>query len=249
MALLGVSYALLAGVHAATLVVAVPMNLQLLLVASLVVYVGSALALQQEVAERLQTSDAVQFPFLAGALLGGLFLAFKYLDAAGINAVLSVYFCGAGVHSVAQLAAPLVAPLLPRRLRDAVLLDRELPLLGHVRLTGCDGVCLVLGAAAAGAYVGTKHALLNNLLGVAFAVEGIRRLSLGSYGVGAALLSGLFVYDCVMVFGTPLMVTVATKVEGPIKLLFPRGLPDAITGKTPYSMLGLGACAAVEQPG
>jgi minor histocompatibility antigen H13 len=45
-------------------------------------------------------------------------------------------------------------------------------------------------------------------------------------------MAGLFVYDIVMVFYTPLMVTVATTIDGPIKLVFP--------GPERGSMLGLG---------
>lgn len=46
--------------------------------------------------------------------------------------------------------------------------------------------------------------------------------------------------DIVMVFGTPMMVTVALKLDGPIKLLFPRGSTDAATCKPQFSLLGLG---------
>jgi hypothetical protein len=42
-------------------------------------------------------------------------------------------------------------------------------------------------------------------------------------------------------FGTEVMVTVATKLDGPIKILFPRSLvPDPKTGKIALSLLGLG---------
>lgn len=43
-----------------------------------------------------------------------------------------------------------------------------------------------------------------------------------------------------MVFGTPMMVTVALKLDGPIKLLFPRGTTDDVTCKPQFSLLGLG---------
>jgi minor histocompatibility antigen H13 len=36
------------------------------------------------------------------------------------------------------------------------------------------------------------------------------------------------------------MVTVATKLDGPIKLLFPRGSVDAVTCKPQFALLGLG---------
>merc|ERR1712100_197175 len=63
-------------------------------------------------------------------------------------------------------------------------------------------------------------------------------------GTGAIMLIGLFFYDIFWVFGSKsvfgsnVMVTVATKVEGPITLLFPRRLDGC--GDLSNSMLGLG---------
>merc|ERR1712032_731331 len=82
---------------------------------------------------------------------------------------------------------------------------------------------------------------LNNVLGICFCLKGIERLSLGTYKIGAILLVGLFFYDIFWVFGTDVMVTVAKKLDGPIKLLFPRSLvPNDDTGKIELSLLGLG---------
>ena len=53
------------------------------------------------------------------------------------------------------------------------------------------------------------------------------------------LLIGLFFYDIFWVFFTPVMVDVATKINGPIKLLFPR--TGALPGDPkPHALLGLG---------
>ena len=62
-------------------------------------------------------------------------------------------------------------------------------------------------------------------------------LNLGSTQTGAILLGGLFVYDVFWVFGTPVMVTVARAVQGPIKLLFRRSGAGA---GAEFGMLGLG---------
>ncbi|KAA0202329.1 hypothetical protein HAZT_HAZT001573, partial [Hyalella azteca] len=66
-------------------------------------------------------------------------------------------------------------------------------------------------------YIIKKHWVANNLLGLAFAVNGIELLSLNSVTTGALLLAGLFVYDIFWVFGTNVMVTVARSFEAPIK--------------------------------
>lgn len=63
---------------------------------------------------------------------------------------------------------------------------------------------------------------LTNLSGFAFSYGSLQFMSPGSSATGSLLLSLLFFYDIYMVFYTPMMVTVATKLDVPIKLLFPR---------------------------
>ena len=138
-------------------------------------------------------ADAVKFPFVAGAGLAGLFIAFKYLDAVMVNRLLLAYFVVLGIPSVATLLGPLTQLVLPGR---ATVISTTLPLVGHVRLTAAEVTSLALGAIVAGAYAATKHWLLNNALGVAFTVEALRQISLGTYATGALLLAGLFVCAC-----------------------------------------------------
>jgi len=76
---------------------------------------------------------------------------------------------------------------------------------------------------------------LSFILGISFSIQAIGLLNLGSFKAGALLLAGLFFYDIFWVFGTEVMVKVATKFVAPVKILFPRDL-----GALPPSMLGLG---------
>ena len=62
-----------------------------------------------------------------------------------------------------------------------------------------------------------QHWIANNLLGFAFAVNGIELLHLNNVVTGCILLGGLFFYDIFWVFGTNVMVTVAKSFEAPIK--------------------------------
>ncbi|KAJ9145548.1 Intramembrane protease 2 [Coniochaeta hoffmannii] len=82
------------------------------------------------------------------------------------------------------------------------------------------------------AYFVTGLPWLSNVLGTAFSYSAFTLMSPTSFAIGTAVLAGLFVYDIVMVFYTPYMITVATKLDVPIKLVF--------TGSGRSSMLGLG---------
>ena len=75
---------------------------------------------------------------------------------------------------------------------------------------------------------------LTNLLGFSFSYAALQIISPTTAWTGTLILAGLFFYDIYFVFFTPMMVTVATKIDIPAKLLFPR--PEA----EGMSMLGLG---------
>jgi minor histocompatibility antigen H13 len=73
---------------------------------------------------------------------------------------------------------------------------------------------------------------LTNLIGFGFCYGTLQLMSPTTFWTGSLVLLGLFIYDITMVFYTPMMVTVATKLDVPIKLVFP--------GPKHGGMLGLG---------
>ncbi|KAL8864752.1 MAG: hypothetical protein Q9174_007235, partial [Haloplaca sp. 1 TL-2023] len=93
---------------------------------------------------------------------------------------------------------------------------------------------------------------LTNIQGFAFVYNALQMISPSTSSTGTLILAALFFYDIYFVFFTPLMVTVATKLDIPAKLLFPRPPgpdadpakqslgPDADPAKQSLSMLGLG---------
>ncbi|KAI1420840.1 signal peptide peptidase-domain-containing protein [Xylaria sp. FL1777] len=81
-------------------------------------------------------------------------------------------------------------------------------------------------------YYTCESVFLSNVMSYAFSYASIRIMSPTTFATGSAVLYGLFFYDIIMVFYTPYMVTVATKLDAPIKLVF--------EGPTRVSMLGLG---------
>ena len=62
---------------------------------------------------------------------------------------------------------------------------------------------------------------LTNLIGFGFCYGTLQLVSPTTFWTGSLVLGGLFIYDITMVFYTPLMVTVATSLDVPIKLVFP----------------------------
>ena len=65
---------------------------------------------------------------------------------------------------------------------------------------------------------------LTNFLGFSFCYGALQYTTPTTLSTGTLILCALFLYDIYFVFYTPMMVTVATKLDVPIKLLFPR--PD-----------------------
>ncbi|KAI4215619.1 MAG: hypothetical protein LQ351_002088 [Letrouitia transgressa] len=82
---------------------------------------------------------------------------------------------------------------------------------------------------------------LTNLQGFGFAYSSLQLMSPTTNSTGSLILGALFFYDIYFVFFTPVMVAVATKLDIPAKLLFPRPRgPNEDPSKQPMSMLGLG---------
>ncbi|KAI1417333.1 signal peptide peptidase-domain-containing protein [Hypoxylon sp. FL1857] len=95
-----------------------------------------------------------------------------------------------------------------------------------------DILGIVLGVGVNLIYYVTQSTFLSNVMGYAFSYTSIIIMSPTAFPTGTAVLFGLFFYDIYMVFYTPYMVTVATSLDVPIKLVF--------EGPTKSSMLGLG---------
>ena len=80
---------------------------------------------------------------------------------------------------------------------------------------------------------------LTNLFGFSFSYSALQLMSPTTFWTGTLVLTSLFFYDIYFVFFTPMMVTVATKLDVPVKLLIPKPSEDGTT-KPSLAMLGLG---------
>lgn len=101
----------------------------------------------------------------------------------------------------------------------------------RVRLN--DAIGFLFGVTCIALYnMNGKPWYLTNLMGFGFCYGSLQLLSPTTFWTGSLVMSGLFIYDIVMVFYTPLMITVATTLDAPMMLVVP--------GPNRGSMLGLG---------
>ncbi|KAG6762467.1 hypothetical protein POTOM_032967 [Populus tomentosa] len=227
----------LAGLTLAPLFVKVDPNLNVILTACLTVYVGCYRSVKPTPpSETMSNEHAMRFPFVGSAMLLSLFLLFKFLSKDLVNAVLTCYFFVLGIVALSATLLPAIKRYLPKHWNDDVI-SWHFPYFRslEIEFTRSQIVAAIPGTFFCAWYASQKHWLANNILGLAFCIQGIEMLSLGSFKTGAILLAGLFVYDIFWVFFTPVMVSVAKSFDAPIKLLF----PTADTAR-PFSMLGLG---------
>eukprot|EP00007_Cunea_sp_BSH-02190019_P003254 CAMPEP_0174241392 /NCGR_PEP_ID=MMETSP0417-20130205/23212_1 /TAXON_ID=242541 /ORGANISM="Mayorella sp, Strain BSH-02190019" /LENGTH=403 /DNA_ID=CAMNT_0015320625 /DNA_START=1 /DNA_END=1209 /DNA_ORIENTATION=+ len=196
--------------------------------------------------ETMSSQDAYMFPFIGSAVLFGLYLVFKFFSKEYVNMLLGAYFLFLGVAACTTTLAPVMTSFLPKSSQQKnYSIQFTIPVWKREcdwQFTQVDLVSFLVSLVLGCWYITTKHWIANNFLGLAFSVQGITLLSLGSVQVGCILLWGLFVYDIFWVFGTDVMVTVATSFEAPIKLKVPKNILESFFEGNPlqFSMLGLG---------
>ncbi|TPX18987.1 uncharacterized protein E0L32_011304 [Thyridium curvatum] len=113
----------------------------------------------------------------------------------------------------------------------------------HVTLNGLIGLTLSLGVATY--YHFTNSPTVSNMLGLGLSYGSFMVMSCTSFTVGSLVLIGLFFYDIVMVFYTPYMVTVATKLDAPIKLVFKAPGRASLLGLGDIVVPGIFICLAL----
>jgi minor histocompatibility antigen H13 len=190
--------------------------------------------------ETISKQDAQRFPLVGSAALLSLFALLKLLPPELVSAVLRAYLAALGALAIAQCFHPShVVPSLHQR--DCTVSLPTLPLIGRVAPSVGSIALHIASACFCAWYWHSQHWLANNVIAAALALQFVERAALERVKDGLLLLSGLFVYDCFWVFGTPVMLTVARGIDGPIKLLFPKSFaPASQLSKSDFSMLGLG---------
>ncbi|KAL5631959.1 hypothetical protein ACGC1H_000100 [Rhizoctonia solani] len=184
---------------------------------------------EEELSERLGASEAVLFPIIGSVVLGGLYLAFKYWGVDWINKFLGYYFCVMGTGCVWSCLLGATKMILgPRKYKsmpqyrikfssDAKpLLKFRLPTAALFPVAVIPSLSFFLSD--------PKSSLMTDILALSFSHTAMGTMKTDSLQTGCILLCGLFLYDIWWVFGTKVMVTVATSLTIPIKLLWPRSI-------------------------
>lgn len=216
------------------------------------------------VSEKMETKDAMMFPVIGSCVLFSLYCVFKFFPKEYVNMVIKAYFFVFGIAVLttkvdAILERTLPVDLVQKLVKSKYIITNPLtriPYIGGatpvpenatqqqkdaaanndlITITPLLVLSFIVSIAVGTWHVLTGNWLASNIFGMAFSIQGIELLSLGSYVNGAILLVGLFFYDIFWVFGTEVMVTVAKSFDAPIKLLFPQTALEASP-----SMLGLG---------
>lgn len=176
-----------------------------------IVYLGSKrLACSKAKLGDVAMGDAVAMPIMGSVVLVSLYLAYKFLPKDLINLLISLYLSIGATYALTLFIKPYCKPRV---------------------ITGIMCVCI------SALYVFTNHWLLNNILAFALGVVAIETLSIGTFKTSFVLLVLLFFYDIFWVFGTDVMISVASNVKGPVLLSFPQTVFGDHHKK---SLLGLG---------
>jgi len=195
----------------------------------------------------LTAQEAWLFPVLGSVLLVGLFLVVKYLGKEWINWIMSLYFAVAGLYTVPHSLISLAKFTLGRRRWNRspytrvrlACNDRDILLLSWRRPSSYLIILGIIPSALYIFYCGPKKSvLLTNILALSFGHDALSMLKVDSFRTGSILLSGLFLYDIWWVFGTKVMVSVATSLDLPIKIMWPKSATFSMVNGT--MMLGLG---------
>ncbi|TFK89122.1 hypothetical protein K466DRAFT_584933 [Polyporus arcularius HHB13444] len=203
---------------------------------------------EEEEVDRLSSQDAYLFPVIGSVVLFGLYLIVTYFGKEWITWLLQWYFTIAGVGSVGKSLISLsrwtlgdtrwkafdnIQLRVLKGPRELLSISLRTPSLFLIPAGSIPSIVYTFGRSAT-----RRSSLLTDILALSFSHNALSLLKLDSFKTGCVLLSGLFLYDIWWVFGTEVMVKVATNLDVPIKLLWPKSITFAT--ERGFTMLGLG---------
>ena len=73
----------------------------------------------------------------------------------------------------------------------------------------------------------------NDAIGYTLLIKLVSTIQIGKFHLVCILYAAMIIYDCFFVFASDVMITVATRVENPMKFIFPHDLTKVITEPAP----------------
>ncbi|TNJ30341.1 Signal peptide peptidase [Giardia muris] len=191
--------------------------------------------------ERLTSTGMSRMFILTTLMLLGLYLLIKVWSIRILPLCMRLYF----TYALTDASLGLTRFLMYRNLS----IDMELQPLFKVRrlltVYKADFIGILIAIPIDLCYWSTDNWLISNILAAVVALHLMLYIRFTSLGYSSILLMAFFVYDVFFVFYTPVMTTVATSINIPIKLVWPRSLTNftllgSAQEKDRYSFLGLG---------
>lgn len=209
-------------------------------VAALVIGCKRAQVEEDVIARPLSGGTALLAPFAASFVLFGSYLLLKYTEL-DIGLLFNALTSLSGAICLKEALDPLTEALFVRTGTQKA--GARTPINGEPVPAASDWVSSIVALGVTAGYLASGSFVLSNVLAVGIIARVLSLVRCESFAVAVALLGGLFLYDIWWVFGSDIifhskvMVTVATQIDSPGKLLFPR--ESSSTGFN-YAVLGLG---------
>ncbi|CAM9197790.1 unnamed protein product [Choristocarpus tenellus] len=226
------------------------------LLAVITVYLGSK---RQDIPEErtaITNKQAATAPILASISLLGIYTILRYTDIS-VGIVYQYITTFVGVGSAVSILVPALKSVLPKSIAEMpvsgpldslfnlIVDDEDKAKKGDDQpLADLSEIIVLLSALCAGAvYLNpgvdlTSKFVVSNVLAWCIGMQSIGVIAISSFRTALLLLGGLFLYDIYWVFGTDVMMTVATQIEAPVKFLYP--VFTEPMKPYPFSVLGLG---------
>eukprot|EP00826_Nyctotherus_ovalis_P005473 TRINITY_DN11236_c0_g1_i5.p1 TRINITY_DN11236_c0_g1~~TRINITY_DN11236_c0_g1_i5.p1 ORF type:complete len:380 (-),score=49.30 TRINITY_DN11236_c0_g1_i5:55-1194(-) len=166
------------------------------------------------------------YPLCALVFLLGIFFIVSFVGKTVTNFVLTLCFCYIGVYAVKHWLDELLfyANCLSSYKFVEVSFSKGL------RMSYYDLICYIPCIILILLYALTKYWILNNTCAFAFYLYALRVINIKKLNRAFIMLGLFLVYDLYFVFGTEIMETLATTIEGPIKLIYPNNDNFALIG-------------------
>ncbi|KAG1444667.1 hypothetical protein G6F56_010205 [Rhizopus delemar] len=196
---------------------------------------------EEEAIESLTSGHAFMIPIIGSVVLFSTYFAYTYVNMEYINYALTAYFSIMGYAAVTKTSLDLVKGVVPVQClhyidRYEVTISKESKNLSRFHFTLIHFIILLTSVVLSVYYSLTKHWIISNLFGLSFSINAIQLLSIDSFKTGIIMLSGLFLYDIFWVFYTPIMISLTSQLDAPIKLVWPGNMFEMSS----FTLLGLG---------